>query len=257
MRTVLIVLLMAGCAATTDATLMKKGKTYPPTTEVEILFEKPTRPYEIIAILDSKGLAGVSEVVVLNNMRDKAMQIGADALLPTGRSQIQHQQGIMYNPWLGGYQSVGGGTSSTLRGFAIKWVGATAPGTTQQPPATAGQATNSTNALEGSWRGTVTSLTTSQVIEAALVVKATGDAHYLGSNGVKIIMKVGVTGERVIGSGTMYMPADKEGRPIGKFPDGKPISDVVFSGQVSAGGNFSGTYSGGNDTGTFEFRRAQ
>lgn len=257
MRTFLIVLMLAGCAAMTDVTLMNTAKTYAPTTEVELLFEEPTRPFEVIAILDSRGNAGVSEMVVLNNMRDKAKQIGADALLPTGRSQIQHQQGVLYNPWLGGYQTIGGGTSSTLRGVAIKYLVTPTASNASQTPANASQTTNATHSLEGSWRGTVTSLTTSQVIEASLVVNANGDALYLGSNGVKIAMTIRRNGERFIGAGTMYMPADNMGRPIGNFPNGKPTSDVVFSSQMSAPETFSGTYSGGGDTGTFDFRRSQ
>jgi hypothetical protein len=54
-------------------------------------------------------------------MRKKAAAIGADAVIPTQDASERQQQSLLYNPWLGGYQTLGGGTVPIIRGIAIKY----------------------------------------------------------------------------------------------------------------------------------------
>jgi hypothetical protein len=54
-------------------------------------------------------------------MRQKGMEIGADAVLPTQDASQDNAPGMMYNPWLGGYQTLPGGRLPVIRGIAVKY----------------------------------------------------------------------------------------------------------------------------------------
>jgi len=94
---------------------------YLPTSSVQILSAPPERPYKTIAILETIGGQNVLIPDLLENMRHKAQEIGADAIIPTDETKEAQPQGLMYNPWLGGYQTVGGGNIPKIRGIAIKY----------------------------------------------------------------------------------------------------------------------------------------
>jgi hypothetical protein len=77
---------------------------------------------------------------LLESMRQKAREIGADAVIPTEAASQRQPQGLIYNPWLGDYQTLGGWVLPKIRGLAIKyqraWLanpgpGPTAPGSLQ------------------------------------------------------------------------------------------------------------------------------
>jgi hypothetical protein len=116
----LAVLVLTGCA-TTSAVMLESGVTYPPTQNVQILTQVPTRPYKQIAVLESRGPVDTPITELLESMRQKAATIGADAVIPTQDASTHQQQGLMYNPWLGGYQTIGGGTIPVIRGVAIRY----------------------------------------------------------------------------------------------------------------------------------------
>ena len=113
-------LILAGCA-TTSAVMLESGVTYPPTKNVEILTQAPTRPFKQIAMLEARGPVNTPITDLLESMKQKAAAIGADAVIPTENASTQTQPGLMYNPWLGGYQTIGGGTIPIIRGVAIKY----------------------------------------------------------------------------------------------------------------------------------------
>lgn len=52
-------------------------------------------------------------------MRDEAKKIGADAIIPVEERQERQQQGLMYNPWLGGNQTIRGGNVPIVTSYAI------------------------------------------------------------------------------------------------------------------------------------------
>jgi hypothetical protein len=124
LRTGVVILLMtvilAGCAAT-SAVMLEGGATYAPTQNVQIITQTPNRPFKQIAMLETRGPVNTSMPSLLENMRQKAGTIGADAVIPTEDASMSQQQSLMYNPWLGGYQTIGGGTLPILRGVAIKF----------------------------------------------------------------------------------------------------------------------------------------
>lgn len=116
----LAMLVLSGCA-TTSAVMLEGGVTYPPTQNVEILTQVPTRPFKQIALLESGGPVNTPITDLLESMRHKAAAIGADAVIPTQDASTNQQQGLMYNPWIGGYQTIGGGTIPVIRGVAIRY----------------------------------------------------------------------------------------------------------------------------------------
>jgi len=116
----LFFLFFSSCTYTT-ATMLNDTQKYEPTQNVEILFDKPNRPYKVIAILESDGAAGMQQNQLLESIRKKAKEIGADAVIPVqGKNQKTPVQ-LMYNPWLGGYQTMGGWNKPKLRAVAIKY----------------------------------------------------------------------------------------------------------------------------------------
>jgi hypothetical protein len=116
----LAVLVLSGCA-TTSAVMLEGAHSYPSTNNVQILTEPPNRPFKQIAMLEATGPVGTSMPDLLASMKQKAAEVGADAVIPTENASFQQQSGIMYNPWLGGYQTIGGGTVPVIRGIAIKY----------------------------------------------------------------------------------------------------------------------------------------
>jgi hypothetical protein len=117
---VLAAFVLSGCA-TTSAVMLEGGITYPPTQNVQILTQVPTRPFKQIAILEARGPVKTPITELLDSMKQKSEAIGADAVIPTQDASSQQQQGLIYNPWLGGYQTIGGGTIPVIRGMAIKY----------------------------------------------------------------------------------------------------------------------------------------
>lgn len=112
--------LLAGCAQT-SAVVLDPSKSYPPTSNVEILVGPPTRSYVPIAMLEAIAPVGTPLPQLLESMRQKAMAVGADAVIPTENASREVPQGVMFNPWLGGYQTIGGGQVPIIRGIAIKY----------------------------------------------------------------------------------------------------------------------------------------
>lgn len=117
-----LVVLISGCAADfTKATLFDESIIYPQTQTVEILSAPPDKPYKKIALLEAQRGIYATLPDLLNSMRQKAKQIGADAIIPYEYTDKPVSPGLMYNPWLGGYQILPGGNVPVLRGYAIKY----------------------------------------------------------------------------------------------------------------------------------------
>lgn len=115
---VLSILFFTGCA-TTSSILLDDSLQYPKTKTVQIINSVPDKPYHVIAQLETRGTVGQSIPLLLESMREEAKSIGANAIIPTEESREQIQQGLIYNPWLGGYQTIGGGSVPIVRGLAI------------------------------------------------------------------------------------------------------------------------------------------
>jgi len=117
---VLLFIGLNSCAHTSFV-IMDESANYPPTQYVKLLEEEPDEDYIIIAKLETRGMVGSQIPDLLTNMRQKAKSLGADAIIPVQISKEYTNQGIIYNKWLGGYQTIGGGQVPIVTGYAIKF----------------------------------------------------------------------------------------------------------------------------------------
>ena len=134
-------LALSACATVnTQVVELTPAQKYPPKspTEVEVLLQKPTRPYAEIALLESRG---DSEAAMLNDARGKAAQLGADAIVRMETLTEYHPPMAVYDPWYdpffwgypyrmyppfypypwGSYRVVGGYNTYVLKAVAIKY----------------------------------------------------------------------------------------------------------------------------------------
>jgi len=152
---VVLVAVLAGCASvTTRVVEMNPAVRYPPTSNVEVLFEPPQRPYVQIAVLEAEGVFGTGELELLEDMRERARALGADAIVRTeSRQWYQPPTAIydpMYDPFFyprryypyspyaapyGGYRWVGGGYYYTAKATAIKYQPISGSAPEPAPPA--------------------------------------------------------------------------------------------------------------------------
>ena len=121
--TLLIIILIISSCASTSVVMLDEESSYSPTENVELLASPPTQPYKEMAILEARGPINTPLTDLLNSMKQKAAAIGADAVIYTQDASRHQSPGIMYNPVLGGYQTIGGGTVPIIRGIAIKYTG--------------------------------------------------------------------------------------------------------------------------------------
>lgn len=149
----LCTMIAAGCATvTTHVVRLNPAVQYPPTSSVEVLFERPSRPYVQIAMLEAEGEFGTSEVELLEDMRKRAQALGADAIVRTESERWYAPPVAVYDPWYdpffyprryygafqpygppyGDYSLVGGGYYYTAKAIAIKYQPAT-PGAASSP----------------------------------------------------------------------------------------------------------------------------
>lgn len=132
-------LLLSACATvSTQVVRLDPAQQYPPTRNVAVLLQKPQRPHVEIALLES---AGTSEAELLNDARDKARALGADAIVKLETERLYHDPVPVYDPWYdpfylgyyryrpfpaypgpwGPYRWVGGGYSYVLKAVAIRY----------------------------------------------------------------------------------------------------------------------------------------
>lgn len=109
---------LLGCAQT-SVVLLDESFKFSPSENVRILDEPPKEPYLVLARLETRGTAGQAIPSLLNLMRNEAKKIGADAIIPVDERQERQRQQIMYNQWLGGYQTIGGNSVPIVTSYAI------------------------------------------------------------------------------------------------------------------------------------------
>ena len=132
-------LVLGACAGvSTQVVRLNPSAQFPQTSSVEVLLQKPTRPHVEIALLESRG---TSEAAMLNDAREKAAQLGANAIVRIETERIYHPPVAVYDPWIdplwygyhpyrpfaihphpwGAYRMVGGGYSYVLKSTAIRY----------------------------------------------------------------------------------------------------------------------------------------
>jgi len=97
-RLVLAIALLAltACTTTTRVVELNPAQKYAPTKHADVLLQKPDRPHVEIALIESRGQ---SEAEMLNDAREKAQQIGADAIVWTQTHTEYHPPYAVYDPW--------------------------------------------------------------------------------------------------------------------------------------------------------------
>jgi len=113
-----VLCLLSGCVQG-SVTLVEPPKTYPATASLEILREKPARPYRTIAIVRASGMPSATNSELCGVLEKEARSIGADAILLLPREENVSVGG--YNPCAGGVVNGGGERISVLKAIAIKY----------------------------------------------------------------------------------------------------------------------------------------
>lgn len=114
-------LTLAACAVSQpDTTARAAGAAYAPTANVEMLEQAPSRPYVEIGTIDAPGEPGALRTQVLAQVREKARQLGADAVIVKDVS-YRAPATQRFNPTTGFYETVGGQVVPAFKGVAIKF----------------------------------------------------------------------------------------------------------------------------------------
>jgi len=112
--------LVVACAAPQPEVVRTGAQVYAPTTDVDLLEQAPTRAYTEIGVIDMPGEPGALRAQVLAQIRDKARQLGADAVILTDQSRRAPTTQRL-NPTTGYYETVGGQLIPAFKGVAIKY----------------------------------------------------------------------------------------------------------------------------------------
>jgi len=112
--------LVVACAAPQPDVIRTGTQVYAPTTDVDMLEQAPTRAYTEIGVIDAPGEPGALRAQVLAQIRDKARQLGADAVILTDQSRRAPTTQRL-NPTTGYYETVGGQLIPAFKGVAIKY----------------------------------------------------------------------------------------------------------------------------------------
>ncbi len=113
-------LLMASCSTPhTTAVMLNNSTTYSPTDNIEILMKPPQKPYIEMASMESPEGFNIPDLLV--EMKEKAKQLGADAILYINESIRHHPISATYNSIIGGYKSMEGVTYIRVKVVAIKY----------------------------------------------------------------------------------------------------------------------------------------
>ena len=115
---IITLLLFSGCIEG-KVTLVEPYKSYPPSANVEVLMQKPARPFRTIAIVRAIGTPSSGDAELLAVLQGKAKSVGADAILPLPKEE--NESNVTINPCAGGV--VGGGSEKipVLKALAIKY----------------------------------------------------------------------------------------------------------------------------------------
>ena len=115
----LLALLTSGCV-NTDVIMTDPTKSYAPTYGAQLIFDEPSEPHEVIAIIEGNGGTFNNQSDVLKKIQEKAAQIGAHAILPM-TSESEYVPPTVTQNIDGSLLTVPGGTKQTVKAFAIRF----------------------------------------------------------------------------------------------------------------------------------------
>ena len=114
---IILLLLSSGCVQG-NVTLLDSSN-YPASAYMEVLREKPARPYKTIAMVKATGPQGSGETELLAVLQGKAKSVGADAIMPLPKEE--NASGGLNNPCSGGVVGEGAEKVTVLKAYAIKY----------------------------------------------------------------------------------------------------------------------------------------
>jgi hypothetical protein len=115
-----LVTFLTGCVSTTYTSLTPES--YETAMEnPEVHFSTPDRPFQLIGLLQADGAVGISYTQLIDSLKSKAKMNGADAIYVIAMQNVNTPQGLIYNPYLGGYQTIGGFDKPRAFAFALKY----------------------------------------------------------------------------------------------------------------------------------------
>lgn len=118
---ILVATCIAGCAGA-DVMLLDPSKSYPPTEHVQLLFDKPKRPYDVIAVIEAKGSQYNNESQTVRAAQNRAARIGAHAIILISNESEHVSPQVVPNPVLGSPPIyIMGGNRVTLKFAAIRF----------------------------------------------------------------------------------------------------------------------------------------
>ena len=92
----ILFILLTGCA-TPEAEILSKTDSYPPTVNIEVLLDRPTRPFKSFAILEDTS--GGTPEEINGRLSRKAQQIGADAIIISSVNDKTVTEWLLVDPY--------------------------------------------------------------------------------------------------------------------------------------------------------------
>ena len=93
---VILFIFLTGCA-TPEAEILSKTDSYPPTINIEVLLDRPTRPFKSFAILEDTY--GGTPEEINGRLSRKAQQIGADAIIISSINDKAVTEWLLADPY--------------------------------------------------------------------------------------------------------------------------------------------------------------
>ena len=92
----ILFILLTGCA-TPEAEILSKTDSYPATIDIEVLLDRPTRPFKSFAILEDTY--GGTPEEINGRLSRKAQQIGADAIIISSINDKAVTEWLLADPY--------------------------------------------------------------------------------------------------------------------------------------------------------------
>lgn len=108
--------------STTNIKVVDENSSYLPSDNVKIFNTFPAEPYKVIAQIDIKGEEGSVAFDLVRQMREKAMKLGADAIIPLKENPEFILPGQSFDPWINkDPELTNNGEVLVVSGLAIKF----------------------------------------------------------------------------------------------------------------------------------------
>lgn len=117
-----LVLSFLFACSTTNVKVVDENTSYLPSDNVKIFNTYPAEPYTVIAQIDIKGEEGSVVFDLVRQMREKAMKLGADAIIPAKEKPEFILPGQSFDPWINkDIELTNNGQVLVVSGLAIKF----------------------------------------------------------------------------------------------------------------------------------------